>query len=465
MKQERINLTEALVKTFKGKEKDYYVSDTTPGLKLRVYPTHPKTGLTQKTYYFVYRPKGKNPTKIKLDSIDKLSITKARARVKKLQSDLFNNIDPIEAKKQWDDQLNLGDSIREWYKNTLTTKNSYRPGTIKTIKATFSVWIFRATNVIEIRELFNAIEDIRHKKLNQITNSMIKTLHQTIGSRSPYTANRCVQYLKMFFNNQIEKGLCDNNPCKIKQRDLYEEQEYLDFLNETELERVMDNAVQVDDRTGRLLQSHYKKNKLLPVPCLLIAFRLQTGRRTQDEASQLTWGQVKGLDSETPHLILKKTKTSKKNKLVSFDLGDDAVKTLRLILRDRLNNPESPFYYPIGDIRTKYVFPSRKYGKLNKFGKRSKTPFLKDCRGTFKKILLMSGVDRHVKEYITRHTLGSNILNETGNLKLVAETLGVSIKTASRYAKLSNKQVVEGINKVFKKKERTKLKEVNSELN
>ena len=31
MKQERINLTEALVKTFKGKEKDYYVSDTTPG--------------------------------------------------------------------------------------------------------------------------------------------------------------------------------------------------------------------------------------------------------------------------------------------------------------------------------------------------------------------------------------------------------------------------------------------------
>ena len=77
----------------------------------------------------------------------------------------------------------------------------------------------------------------------------------------------------------------------------------------------------------------------------------------------------------------------------------------------------------------------------------------------------MSGVDRHVKEYITRHTLGSNILNETGNLKLVAETLGVSIKTASRYAKLSNKQVVEGINKVFKKKERTKLKEVNSELN
>ena len=71
----------------------------------------------------------------------------------------------------------------------------------------------------------------------------------------------------------------------------------------------------------------------------------------------------------------------------------------------------------------------------------------------------------YMKNYATRHTLATNLLSKTGNLKLVAETLGVSLKTASRYAKVQGKDIVEGINKVFKKKERTRLKEVKSELN
>jgi len=38
-------------------------------------------------------------------------------------------------------------------------------------------------------------------------------------------------------------------------------------------------------------------------------------------------------------LELEKTKTSKKNKLKTFKLGDDAVKILNHIAVDRLNNP------------------------------------------------------------------------------------------------------------------------------
>ena len=53
---------------------------------------------------------------------------------------------------------------------------------------------------------------------------------------------------------------------------------------------------------------------------------------------------------------------------------------------------------------------------------------------------------------------------ETGkvmdNLKLVAETLGVSIKTASRYAKVQSKSVVVGVDKVFERKQKQKLKVV-----
>jgi hypothetical protein len=56
--------------------------------------------------------------------------------------------------------------------------------------------------------------------------------------------------------------------------------------------------------------------------------------------------------------------------------------------------------------------------------------------------------------------LATNLLAETGNLKLVAETLGVSIKTASRYAKVQSKSVVVGVDKVFERKQKQKLKVV-----
>ena len=68
--------------------------------------------------------------------------------------------------------------------------------------------------------------DIQKRRLSSITNDMIKKLHSAIGGgekglRSPYQANRVVAYLKMFFNQAIEKKWCSNNPCKIKSKKLY----------------------------------------------------------------------------------------------------------------------------------------------------------------------------------------------------------------------------------------------------
>ena len=140
-----INLTDALVRDLKARDKDYWVSDITPGLKLRVWPGG------SRVWYFRYRPKGKEPQKIKLDNFKVLSVRGARTRCKKVNADLFNNIDPIESKKQWDDQPALGDAIKDWYVSTLTVKGGYRKNTIKTVKAVFGPWIFRKTNVLNIR--------------------------------------------------------------------------------------------------------------------------------------------------------------------------------------------------------------------------------------------------------------------------------------------------------------------------
>ena len=61
-KQKPINLTDALVKSLPTKDGDYWVSDITPGLKLRVWPSG------ERAWYFRYRPQGKGPQKIQLGS-------------------------------------------------------------------------------------------------------------------------------------------------------------------------------------------------------------------------------------------------------------------------------------------------------------------------------------------------------------------------------------------------------------
>jgi len=135
---------------------------------------------------------------------------------------------------------------------------------------------------------------------------------------------------------------------------------YLDFLDQTELQRVMGILVKKDDRSGRLNYNYYKDKGLNPVSCMLLAFLLTTGRR-REEASSLTWVQFK--QGSSPRVELFKTKTSKKNQKKIFNLGSDAEDILNLISVDRLNNPNSKFYFPINDPRNKYIFPSKDYGR------------------------------------------------------------------------------------------------------
>lgn len=77
-KAKPINLTDALVRGLPTKEKDYFISDTTPGLRLRVWPGG------EKVWYFIYRPKGKNPQKLKLDNFKNYRLEVRELDVRKL---------------------------------------------------------------------------------------------------------------------------------------------------------------------------------------------------------------------------------------------------------------------------------------------------------------------------------------------------------------------------------------------
>ena len=161
-------------------------------------------------------------------------------------------------------KIQLGEAIRKYYKEELTEVNQHRSGTIKNIKAIFKVWIFRNTYDKDKLEILNRVEDIQYKKLSSITPKMFKQLFQLVGSSSPIVANRLQEYLRKFWNDYVKEP---DNPFLIKKKLKFDEVVYLDFLDPTELNRVMNKLVQVDDRSGRL--NHRLLQKEYIEPCFL----------------------------------------------------------------------------------------------------------------------------------------------------------------------------------------------------
>lgn len=310
----------------------YYKPGDYPGLQFWV-----RTSGT-KTWYYQYRTKHKKfPQRKKIGNYPVVGVVEAIKRAKDLSTKIYNGEDPKEAEKIDILNLQLGEAIRNYYREELTTVNQYSLKTIEAIKGVFGPWILRNTYNKDILDRVAKVEDIQYKKLSSITPKMFKNLYNVVGSRSPINANRLQEYLRKFWNDFVK---ATNNPFVLKKKYKNTENVYLDYLDAVELPRVMKVLVQIDYRTGRLNYNYYKEKSLKPVSCLLLALLLTTGRRLK-EAGSLTWPQFK--QGESPRLELKKTKTSRKNNKLIFKLGDEAVNILNLIAKDRLNNPESSF--------------------------------------------------------------------------------------------------------------------------
>ncbi|MEK9717294.1 MAG: integrase family protein [Pelagibacteraceae bacterium] len=450
MKSKAKKLTDAICRDLPRLDKRYFKPGDYPGLELWVLPSG------KKTWNFQYRTKNKKyPIRKKLGNYPTVSITAAVNRAKEISAKLFNGIDPREEQKADVLKLQLGEALRKYYQQELTTANQHRPNTIKHIKAIFKVWVFRNTYDKDILELFNRVEDIQYKKLSSISLKMFKELFDLVGSRSPTTANRLQNYLRKFWNDFVKEP---NNPFIMKKKYMFDENVYLDFLDPTELKRVMNILVKTNPVTGKLDMKHYIKNKLNPVSCLLLAFLLTTGRRTE-EAASLIWDQY--FQGDEPRIKLNRTKTSKKNKKLVVCSGVAAVKMLHLIHIDRVGQRGSKFYFAVGDPRNKQIFPSKDYGRKLANGK-CKSLFVKDPGSTWDKALKLAGVARHLKVYATRHTFATMHYRANRDIKALAEALGTTEQIALKYAKLVGATVVEGINKIeFFDDVKPVLKQVN----
>lgn len=443
-------LTDAICRDLNRLDKRYYKPGDYPGLEFWVLPSGVKT------WYLQYTVKGKKYQQRKrLGNYPNIGVVEATKRAKEEANKIFVGGDPKEQEKTEVLSMQLGDALRSYYQEELTTVNQYAAKTIQGIKATFGPWVFRNTYDKDILNRLVKVEDLQYKKLSTINKKMFRNLYLAASSKAPISANRLQEYLRKFWNDFVNTP---DNPFFIKKKYKQTENVYLDFLDKIELPRVMKTLIRIDERTGRLNYNYYKQNFLNPVSCCLLAFLLTTGRRL-DEAASLTWEQY--TQGSSPRIRLIKTKTSKKNQKLVFKLGDEAVKILQLIERDRLNNPDSPFYFPINDPRNKYIFPSKDYGRKLGSGK-CKSLHVKDPGKTWDSVLRIGGIERHMKIHSTRHSFATNFWEQTKDLKALADALGTTEAQASKYAKLFGETMVEGINKIkFFDDEKPILKQVN----
>ena len=186
-----MKLTDSYIKKLKHLDKDQWIShDGVTGLVLAVY----KYPSTSKTFFYQYRPKGKDPVRIKIGSYEELGIQRAIKRAQKISNDIFEGKDPHQTRQKFLGEATLGEQLKESYKSILTTTR-YSASTIQWIKSILGTYVLRKTNNPEIRALFNQLDNIQHQRLSSISNNQIIKFHQIIGSRTPRQANSFVEYL------------------------------------------------------------------------------------------------------------------------------------------------------------------------------------------------------------------------------------------------------------------------------
>ena len=85
-------------------------------------------------------------------------------------------------------------------------------------------------------------------------------------------------------------------------------------------------------------------------------------------------------------------------------------------------------------------------------------------RVTWKKLLAMVGITRHLKHYATRHSTATAVLRKSGSIRHVGKVLGTSDKTASKYSKTQHREEIEVLDDVFSERVKEKIREVNQIL-
>jgi len=421
----RQKLTESFVASIEGKEKPQIFNDEIPGLKLLVSTILNKAGNRRnilptevgKSYYYFYRPKGHEKKRLFLGTSKEISRAAAVRRMTEIKTKVFSGQDPFLIKQSLEKELTLGDLVKEFYKNRLNSNHGYKPKTITHVHNLLKVWVFQDTLDKNCRACFTY--DIQHKKISKVSKENIKSLHNAIGEKSPYSANRVTQYLKIIFNYAIEKGYYKNeNPCKIKKKEMFDERENHTVLTKEQTQRLTSLCFKTDNRNEmpKLNEDHYKKHSLNMVISTGIVFALLSGKRQISEGFSLKWNQI---NEANKTITYQDSKVGHK----TYKISKEVLELLQTIKRSRFLNS-----YNFNDERREYVFPSPFAG--------AKFKYITGFKSTWTKALKILNLPYMALKQC-RHTFGTLLLSSSKNISVVQKAMGhTSSRTTMKYAQI-----------------------------
>ena len=433
MSDMRVHLSDKVIKALQPREKQYSIGDDEViGLRVFVYPS----GI--KTFHYCYTDKDKKKQKERLESCSIINCVVARNRAKKIAAQVMEGTAASQIRRGLAEELTVAE-LFELYETNRLKEPKYKPSTIKKWQTYRRVWINKNTPDLIIRGMFLRTKlDIGNIKLSIVNMDILKEYHKFIGDKSQDPANAIIQMISVIFNYAVEKKLVSFNPVKFKKDDFYKQKENNRYLTKSQMDTVLDYVLQYDERSEipKLNHDYYNNKNLKIVSCAVIAKALLDGHRYRNEGSMTQWSQV---SFPLKKLFYTDTKTGQQE----YNIGPKALKLLTAIRNERFREG-SKFVYP-NDIRSKYVFPSYNFGKINNVGKINDNPYVHSVDGTWRTCLKALNIE-YIPMYNCRHSYLTEGLRKTGNLKMIKEIAGhKKITTTERYARIIGKDVTEAL--------------------
>ena len=433
IKDTRVHLSDKLIKGLPIKDKQYSQGDDTIiGLRIYVFPGG------SKVFWYNYTERNtRKKHKERLDIFPTINTVQARNKSKVIAAEVLQGKSSSQIRREKQTELSVKELMEEFVKARLKLPK-YKPSTQKRWWDLNNPWIYKKTKDEAIQAMFAKSKiDIGSLSLSEVNMDNLREFHRFVGSKAQNSANTLIEMLSVIFNYAVEKNYISENPVKFKTEDLFLKREDNRRLTRSQMDSVLDRTRKYDERSKsnpRLNLDYYKAKRLSVVSCTVIAFALSTPRRYRGEGAALCWDQISFHEKK---VFFKDSKVGQKE----YKLGPNALKLLKAIRNERFNKG-SPFIYT--DERSKYIFPSANFGKINNTGKRNTRPYIWNIRKTWKTILQSLNIP-YIPAYNCRHSVLTDSLSKTKSIPIVGEMAGHSKKSGYkqtlRYAQILNEDI------------------------
>lgn len=234
-----------------------------------------------------------------------------------------------------------------------------------------------------------------------------------------------VTAIRNFFEYCIEQGLVSKNPMDgIKRPPIHKGNKQITYLEYDEIEKVLEN---IENGTGNIENRKYKnaiyQKKWKNRDLCLIAISLFTGIRV----GSLVEINIQNIDFENQILYI----IQKGNKEMQIYLPDNLMQYIHRWVKDREELLKKT------DEKIDALFITQYKGQYNRISEDTVSYMLK--KNT-------SGINKHITPHKLRHTFGTHIYQETGDIYLVANLLGhANIQTTTIYAHQDKRKAKEAV--------------------